>query len=183
MTPFDPVDWQKLFTFQTPILEIFVRGTAVYLLLFVTLRVILKRQTGSVGITDLLVVILLADAVQNAMVGEAASIPEGLVLVATIVLWSYLFDWMAFKFPFVQRLLTAPPLPLVADGKMLHQNMRKELITREELMVQLREQGIDDLAKVKSANMENDGQISAILKPEFESSGDTPRAPAKSPVV
>lgn len=79
------IDWAKLFEFSTPALEIVVRGTVMYLALFAMLRFILRRETGSLGITDLLVVVLVADAAQNGMAGSYRSISDGLLLVATII--------------------------------------------------------------------------------------------------
>ena len=156
------VEWGEIFAFEKPILEIFLRGTIVYLLLFAVLRIVLKRQMGAVGITDLLIVILLADAAQNAMAGDYKTIPDGILLVGTMVFWSYLLDWMGYRFKWFQRLVQSPPLVLVRDGQMVPPNMRRELITREELMSQLREQGVDDVKKVKMACMETDGHISVI---------------------
>jgi uncharacterized membrane protein YcaP (DUF421 family) len=133
-----------------------------YIALFVLLRVVLKRQAGSLGITDLLLITLIADASQNAMAGEYRSIPAGIVLVSTIIFWSYAFDWLSFKYPWFNRLTEPPPLPLIKDGKLLRRNMRQELITEEELMSQLREQGLDQVEKVKEAYMEPDGHISVV---------------------
>lgn len=174
------VDWGELFAFEKPILEIFLRGTIVYLLLFTVLRVVLKRQMGAVGITDLLVVILLADAAQNAMAGDYKTIPDGILLVSTMVFWSYLLDWMGYRFAWFQRLVQSPPLPLVEDGELLHKNMRRELITRDELMSQLREQGVDDVADVKTAHMEGNGHISVVTKEGVDEGGR--RSPAERPV-
>jgi uncharacterized membrane protein YcaP (DUF421 family) len=156
------VDWTQVWGRDIPFLEIFVRGTAVYLGLFLMLRLVLKRQAGTVGITDLLVVVLIADAAQNAMAGAYHSVPDGLLLVGVIIFWSYLLDWLSFRFAVVRRLIDPPPLCLVRDGAMQRQNMRRELITVDDLMAQLREQGVDDLAQVKHANMEGDGRISVI---------------------
>lgn len=156
------VDWSQVWGRDIPFLEIFVRGTAVYLGLFLMLRLVLKRQAGTVGITDLLVVVLIADAAQNGMAGAYRSVPDGLLLVATIIFWSYLLDWLSFRFPVVRRLVDPPALCLVRAGVMQQRNMRRELITVEDLMAQLREQGVDDLAQVKHANMEGDGRISVI---------------------
>jgi len=156
------IDWVRLWMPETPVLEILIRGTAMYLGLFVLLRLVLKRQSGSVGITDLLVVVLLADAAQNGMADDYQSIPDGLLLVATIVGWSYALDWLGYRFPAVQRFLNPPPLLLIKDGVLQRRNMRKELITEAELMGQLREQGVDGLERVKCAFMEADGQISVV---------------------
>jgi uncharacterized membrane protein YcaP (DUF421 family) len=156
------LDWRVIFMPSTSPVEIFVRGTIMYLALFVMLRVVLVRQAGAVGITDLLVVVLLADAAQNGLAGGYESIADGLLLVATIIGWSYALDWLGYHVPAFQRFVRPPALLLVKDGQKQRRNMRHELITDEELMSMLREQGVDDLAKVKQAFMEGDGRLSVI---------------------
>src|SRR5215216_774407 len=133
------IDWQSIFLPDTPLLEIFLRGSIMYIALFTMLRIILKRQAGTLGMTDLLLITLLADAAQNAMAGEYKSIPDGIVLVGTIIFWNYAFDWLSYKSEWFGRLIEQPPLPLIKDGKLLRKNMRRELITEDELMMQLRE--------------------------------------------
>ncbi|MFI3119274.1 MAG: DUF421 domain-containing protein [Methylococcaceae bacterium] len=160
------IDWKAVFLPDTPLLEIIIRGSAMYLALFILLRVILKRQSGTLGITDLLLITLLADASQNGMAGNYQSLPDGIVLVSTIIFWDYALDWLSFKSTRFQRLIEPPPLLLIKNGQLLYRNMRKELITEADLMKQLREQGISDIAKVKEAYMESDGQISAIENKE-----------------
>jgi uncharacterized membrane protein YcaP (DUF421 family) len=155
----------------TPVLEIFVRGTVVYLALFVLLRFVLKRESGTVGITDLLVIVLSADAAQNAMADDYKSLPDGLLLVATIVFWAYLINWLAYRVPFIQKLVVAPPLELVRDGSELPRNLRRELITHEELISQLRLQGVEMLDDVKKAYMEPDGRISVVRRNGGEKNG------------
>ena len=162
MSMLSQIDWKTVFVPDTPLLEIILRGSVMYIALFTLLRVVLKRQAGTLGMTDLLLITLLADASQNAMAGEYKSLPDGIVLVGTIIFWDYAFDWLSFKFSWFRRLIEAPPLPLVKDGKLLRKNMRRELVTEEELMGQLRQQGIDKLSKVKKAYIESDGRISVI---------------------
>lgn len=156
------MDWKSIFLPDVPLLEIILRGSAMYIALFILLRVVLKRQSGSLGMTDLILITLIADASQNAMAGQYNSVPDGIVLVSTIIFWSYAFDWLSFKFPWFSRLIEPPPLPLIQDGKLLRRNMRKELITEQELMGHLREQGLDNLGKVKKAYIESDGRISVV---------------------
>lgn len=163
------MDWKSLFSFDVPVLEILVRGSVIYISLFILLRVVLKRQAGSLGMTDLLLITLIADASQNGMAGQYMSLPAGIVLVSTIIFWSYTFDWLSYKFPWFNRLTEPPPLPLIKDGKMLRKNMRRELITEDELMSQLREQGLDDVGRVKESFMESDGHISVVQKEEQKS--------------
>jgi uncharacterized membrane protein YcaP (DUF421 family) len=158
-------DWEKMFYLDTPLLEIFLRGSLVYLSLFILLRLILKRQAGTVGITDLLVIVLIADAAQNAMAGGYHSVPAGILLVATLIFWNFAIEWLGFRIPHIGKWVHPPPLPLVKEGRMLHKNMQRELITREELISQLREQGVDDIHRVKSACLEGDGQVSVIQYP------------------
>lgn len=166
MGPFEHVDWHTVFVPDVPILEIFVRGTITYLALFTLLRAVLKRQSGNVAITDLLVIVLIADAAQNAMSSDYKSLPDGILLVGTIILWSFILDWLGYHVPTIGRFVHPPPLLLIRDGKLLRHNMRQELITKEELMSQLREQGIDDVARVKCAHIEGDGHLSVVSTDE-----------------
>lgn len=156
------MDWKTIFLPDTSLWEIILRGSIMYIALFAMLRIILKRQTGTLGMTDLLLITLLADASQNAMAGEYKSIPDGIVLVGTIIFWNYLFDWLSFKSEWFGRLIEPPPLALIKNGRMLRGNMRQELITEDELMMELREQGLDEVSKVKEAHIESDGRISVI---------------------
>ncbi len=156
------IDWQGMFSFDVPVLEIFIRGSTMYLALIFLLRVILRRQSGGLESGDILLLILLADASSNGMAGEYKSIPDGIVLVATLMFWNFFLDWLCFKFPWFERLMEAKPIVLVKNGKMLHKNMRKEYVTRAELLGQLREQGIDKLHQVKRAYIESDGKLSVI---------------------
>ena len=157
------VDWRKAFVPELSVAEIFLRGTAVYFLLFAFLRV-LRRETGAIGITDLLVVVLIADAAQNAMAGEYVSVTEGALLVGTIAVWDYTLDWLGYHSRFVARVLRPAPLTLVRGGRLMRRNMRRELITEEELMSQLRQQGVADVSEVERAYLEGDGRVSVVKR-------------------
>ena len=163
MNTLPPIDWSSVFVPTVHIGELFLRGTIIYLFLLVILRV-LRREAGTIGISDLLVVVLIADAVQNAMSSEYKSITEGIVLVMTIVFWDYFVDWLGYRFPFIQRLIRPAPLPLVENGRVNKRNMRQEMITDDELMGQLREQGVESIAEVKKCYLEGDGHISVIKR-------------------
>ena len=157
------IDWQSVFVPSLHIGEIVLRGTIVYLFLFILLR-ILRRGAGAIGISDLLVVVLIADAAQNAMASEYKSITEGLVLVTTIVSWDYFLDWLGYRFPAVRYLLRPTPSLLIKDGRIQRGNLRRELITEEELIEQLREQGVQRVQEVKESYIEGDGRISVITR-------------------
>ena len=118
-------DWAQVFLPDTPVLEIVVRGSVMYLSLFVLLRVVLKRESGTTGVTDLLVIVLLADAAQNGMSGGYNSIGDGLLLVGVIIVWAYLLDAVAYRWAFAAKLIRPGPLLLVRDGRPLRRNMRR----------------------------------------------------------
>jgi uncharacterized membrane protein YcaP (DUF421 family) len=160
------VDWAELLIPTHSIAEMIVRGSLMYVALFLILRFVMKRQAGSIGIADILVIVIIADAAQNAFAKEYQSATEGVVLVGTIVLWNFLIDWLGFRFPAFGKVLEPPALPLVKDGQMLHRNMRKEFLTVEELLSQLRKKGVDNVRDVKAACIEADGEISVIKAKE-----------------
>jgi uncharacterized membrane protein YcaP (DUF421 family) len=173
------MDWKQIFIPSGSLIELVLRGTLVYLSLFIILRVMLNRQAGSIGISDLLLVMLIANAAQNAISDDYKSVTEGVVLVITIVGWSYALDWLGYRFPQLQRFLRPPPLRLIKDGQILHRNLRRELITEEELMSQIRQQGIDDISRIKEAVMEGDGRVSVVTEEPEPARGtpDRKRAP------
>lgn len=158
------IDLVTIFVPETPVLEIILRGTITYLALFLMLRFTLKRESSGIGVTDMLVVVLIADAAQNAMADDYRSITDGLILVGTIIFWAYAVDWLGYRYPIVERLVQPRPLPLIEDGRLLVRNMRSELITREELMSQLRAYGVDDVARVERAYLEGNGKLTVISK-------------------
>src|SRR6185436_3151205 len=121
-----------------------VRGTAMYWFLFALFRVVVRRRVGAVGISDMLLLVIIADAAQNAMAGEYRSVSDGFVLVGTIVAWNQITDWLTYTSPRLQKLLEPPPLLVVHRGKLLRRNMRLELLSEDELNSKLREHGIED---------------------------------------
>ncbi|SHF07130.1 DUF421 domain-containing protein [Streptoalloteichus hindustanus] len=160
------MDWSSVFVPDTPLLEIVIRGTVMYLVIYFLLRLVFKRQAGTTAITDLLVIVLLADAAQNGMAGDYKAVPDGLLLVSVIVFWAVLLDAVAWKFPRVEKIVKPRPLPLVRNGRLVRENMARELLTELELFSQLREQGVTRLADVWRAQIEPDGRLSVIRKDE-----------------
>lgn len=156
------IDWQQVFVPHTSITELVLRGSLVYLVLLGILRFMPSRQVGGVGISDLLVVVLVATAAQDAMATDDSSITGGLILVTTIIGWSYLFNCLSYKFRRWQRFLNPSPLLLVKDGQVFEQNMERGLISKRELMSQLRQKGVHTINKVDRAYIEGDGRISVF---------------------
>lgn len=155
--------WAEILIPKYPV-EMFVRGTLAYLGILFILRVMLKRQSANLTLSDVLVTVLIADAIQNGMVGDYHSVPDGLLLVTTIVGWDYFIDWLTYRFTWLGKIMNPPPLLLIDKGRILRKHLHHEFISSEELWTALREEGIDDIHKVKAAYLESDGKISVIKK-------------------
>ena len=157
------IDWASMFVPKESVLEIVIRGTIMYLGMYILLRVF-RRQSGSVGIADLLVIVVIADAAQNGMAGDSKSITEALILISTIVLWDWFFDWLGFRSTFFQRILEPQPLLLIDKGKVIKKNLDQEFIKEEDLLAQLREQGVSEIEQVKKCYLESNGHFSVLTE-------------------
>lgn len=153
---------EALFRVSVNPLELFVRGSLMYWFLFLTFRFITRRDIGAIGMGDVLLLVLIADAAQSAMAGEYKSITDGCVLTSTIIGWNFVIDWASYRFAAVRRWTQPRPLPLITGGHLLARNLRREFITVDELQAKLRQQGIKRFDDVKLACMESDGEISVI---------------------
>jgi len=166
------MDLAELFAIHVSPLQLFVRGTLMYWFLLLIFRFVLRRDPGSLGVADILLVVIIADASQNGMSGSYQTVTEGFILVGTLVLWNYALDWAGLRWETVHRLTEPEPLQLVKDGQMLMRNLRKEFLTREDVEAQLRQAGVDDVRKVRAAFLEGDGKLSVL---KFEDDKDTGR--------
>jgi uncharacterized membrane protein YcaP (DUF421 family) len=165
------IDWHQLFIPSRPLAETILRGTVVYLGLFLAMRFLPRRTIGATGPTDLLVVVLIADAVQQGMAGDYKSITEALVLAAVIFGWAMLIDFLDARFPRL-RLSAASALLVIEHGRFIDRNMKRHNLTRDELLAELRQYGLDSPEGVARAFIEGDGRVSVIL---------ASRAPLKPP--
>jgi uncharacterized membrane protein YcaP (DUF421 family) len=144
--------------------ETVVRGVFMYFAIFVLLRVILRGRTSAVTVSDLLVLVLIADAAQDAMASGYESVTNGVVLVATIILCSFAVDWLAYRVPAIQRFVHPERIALITNGRIMRKVLRAELLTEEELMTQLRLNGVEEVEEVKAAYLEGNGEISVIKR-------------------
>ncbi|SEQ92423.1 Protein of unknown function [Solimonas aquatica] len=157
------VDWRSLFIPSGSLLEIVIRGSCIYLLLIFLLRA-LRREAGQIGIADVLVIVIIADAAQNAMAGTYNSITEGVLLILTIMGWDYLLDYLSLYSPRVRRWLHPDPLLLIQDGRIRPRNLRRAMISQAELLSRLRQDGLESESDVERCYLEGDGHISVIKK-------------------
>lgn len=156
------VNWQDIFSFTMSPLEMVVRGTITYWIIFILLRLAGKRDAGTLGVADLLVLVLIGDAAGNAMAGNSGSVAEGMVVVSTLIFWSVAVDRAGYFFPPIRKWLEPSKVCLVKNGVMQRRGMRREYITVEELMESIRLAGLERIDQVKGAYMESNGEISII---------------------
>jgi uncharacterized membrane protein YcaP (DUF421 family) len=160
------IDWDQMLTFTVSPVELVIRGTLTFLLLFCLFRFIVHRDVGALGVSDLLVLVVIADAAQNAMSDDYHSLPDGVVLIGTIIGWNFALNYLSFHFEAVRRFTLPRPLCLVRDGVRQRRNMKRELIADEELDEMLREHEIADVSEVARAFLEPDGQLTVFRKKE-----------------
>src|SRR5690606_34090527 len=150
-----------IFVLENSLLELLVRGTILYFAFLVIMRFIPRRTTGDVAMMDLVFLLLIVEAAAHG-VGQFSSITDGIVLIVVLIGWNYIMNFLSYRLPVVERLITQSPLPVVRNGEMVRRNMRREFLTEEELMHSLRRQGFDDIKDVKEAYLEGEGDVTAI---------------------
>jgi len=145
-----------------PLWEIVVRTVIVYVAVVLLLRVGGKRELGQLSVADLAVVLVISNAVQNAMNAGDNSLTVGLVAAATLVGMNLLLSRFGQKVPYISHLFRDEPTLLMQDGAFLEQNMAHEHVDKEDIEMAAREHGLGDLSEVSEAVLEPDGSISTI---------------------
>lgn len=143
-------------------LEIVVRSVIVYLFIVFAIRLFGKKEIAQLSIADLVFILLISNAVQNAMVGSDSSLLGGLVAAASLFLINMIFKYITFKSKKVSELVEGEPVMLIHDGIVIKEHLDKERITMEELETAVREHGVKDIKKVNLAVLEVDGNISIL---------------------
>ncbi|HEY6221710.1 MAG TPA: YetF domain-containing protein [Candidatus Eisenbacteria bacterium] len=156
-----------MFTNLNPLLEIVARTAIIYLALLVGLRLTGKRQVGQFTPFDLLLLLLLSNAVQNAMVGPDTSVAGGLIAAATLFGANLTVAAIAKKSRHAAKVVEGTATLLIRHGLVIQQNLDHEGISAEDLRRALREHGIDDVKLVRAAILEVDGSISVLREDEF----------------
>lgn len=142
--------------------EIVLRTLAVYLVILVGLRLAGKREIGQMTIFDLVVLLLIANAVQNAMVGPDTSLVGGLLAAIVLLVLDFLIARLGLRFPRLRRLVIGNPTLLILHGEVIQDHLRREGLDEETLMTALREHGVVDIQAVEMAVLEIDGSISVV---------------------
>ncbi len=148
--------------FANPYVDVALRSFAVYLFMLIAIRLTGKKELSQLNTTDVVLILLISNAVQNAMVGTNTSLSSGLVAAAGLFLANYTLKKIMFKNKKVRDIISEHPEILIHDGIVNTENLNKLGINHDEIKEAMREHGIDKLADVKLAMLEIDGNISII---------------------
>jgi uncharacterized membrane protein YcaP (DUF421 family) len=141
-------------------LELVIRGTVVYIFVLLLLRLTGKRQLGQMGATEFVAILLISNAVQNAMNGGDNSLAGGLILAATLIALSSLITYLTFRSKTCGAIFEGTPTLLIHNSKVIIKNLEREQLTPTDLKILLRKQGVHDLQEIKNAILEADGSLS-----------------------
>ncbi|MFH1118983.1 MAG: YetF domain-containing protein [Bacteroidota bacterium] len=135
---------------------------AVYLFIIIAIRLFGKKELAQLSVVDLVFILLISNAVQNAMVGPDATLTGGLVAAFTLFVVNHLLKYLQFRFPEFRKVVEGETIMLVYKGKTLKPNLRKACITEDELMEAAREHGVAAISEIGLAILEVDGNISIL---------------------
>jgi uncharacterized membrane protein YcaP (DUF421 family) len=156
--------WTEMLTPGEPLVAKVIRTLIVYVFLLVGLRLAGKRELGQLNPFDLVVLLVLSNTLQNAIIGNDNSITGGIFGAALLLAVNFIVVRFLFLHPKVDKLAEGDAVVLVLHGEMLEDALRKQLITRAELMSAARRQGIDSLNEIECARLEVGGALTFVLK-------------------
>jgi len=155
---------REMFTIEIPMLEKILRTVIVYLAILLGLRLVGKRELGPWSPSDILVLFLIVNTVQDALIGDDVSLTGGLVGAATLFLLNHAIVRLTYHSRASRRLLEGTPSDLMKDGHVVAEALDRNQVSREELAAAARIQGIDNLSHVRHARIELDGRITFYRK-------------------
>lgn len=156
-----------MWIFDKTLWEIALRTTLIYLVVFLGLRLTGKREVGTMTPLDLVLLLLIANAVQNAMTGPDTSLTGGWVAAGTLLFVNFLVTRLLWRHKKLRHWVEGQPTPLIHQGQLIHHNLTKEKVTEEELLQALREHGVGRIDDVATAMLEIDGTISVLCRDEL----------------
>jgi len=156
--------WHNLFVPELSVAEKILRPIFVYAFLVVAVRLAGRRELAQLNSFDLVVLLMLANTVQNATIGNDNSMVGGLIGVSALLVINYVVVRLLYRYPSVDRLLEGGSVELIRGGRVLSQNLGREAITEEELMEAIRKQGLGSAAEVDRAVLETGGTISVVAR-------------------
>jgi len=142
--------------------DIVLRTAVIYLVILIGLRLAGKREIGQMTVFDLVVLLLIANAVQNAMLGPDTSLAGGILAAVVLLVLNAVVARLRLRWPLLRRLVEGSPTLLVLRGEVITDHLRREGLDQETLEAALREHGVADLSEVEMAVLEIDGSISVV---------------------
>jgi uncharacterized membrane protein YcaP (DUF421 family) len=143
-------------------MHIIVSTTAVYLFIVIAIRLFGKKELAQLTVVDLVFILLISNAVQNAMVGPDSTLSGGLVAASTLFIVNFIFKSLQYRYPRFSKVIQGEATMLIYKGKMIESHLKMVKITKEELMEAVREHGVESVKEVDLAIMEVDGSISVL---------------------
>ena len=147
--------------------KIILSSVSVYVFIVVAIRLFGKNELAQLSVIDLVFILLISNAVQNAMVGTDSTLAGGIVAATSLFVVNYLFKRIMYRFPKFGKLIQGEPLLLIYSGKINKKNITKAKISMEEIMEVIREHGVAKVEQVDLAILEVDGNIS-VMSHEFQ---------------
>lgn len=166
-----PVPGSTMWELSLPWWEFVVRGVIVYVFVLLLLRITGKRQVGQLAPFDLVLLLILSNAVQNAMNGGDNSVLGGVISAVTLVTLNYFVGFLTFKSKALEGLIEGHPLLLVHNGQINHKAMRSCRMTVHELNAAIRAGGCAGAHEVRVAVLENSGEVTVIGRSHEDSPG------------
>lgn len=161
--------WHDMFVLQIPTLEKVLRTVAVYLLIVVIFRMTGKRAISALNTMDFVVMFLLSNVVQNAIIGNDNSLVGGAIGALTLIITNGIVDRLALAYPGFRVLIEGRPAVVITDGKANQSELRRLGMRQEELDHAIRLQNGDDISEVGNGTLEPGGQLVLTLKPAQQS--------------
>ena len=155
-------------------MDIVLRASAIFLLLFVLLRLFGKRQLGQMTPFEFVALVVVGDFVQQAITHNDFSVTGGILAVTTFGFWSLVLGWVSYRSDTMRRLLEGQPRILIQDGKLLDKILERDKLTEAEVLSEMRLAGIGQIEEVQWGILEPSGKIS-FLKRDDQSANDGSR--------
>lgn len=165
------------------VFSIIINTLVVYLFIVLAIRLFGKREVAQLSITDLVLILLISNSVQSAMIGGDTTLLGGLAAAMTLFTINYVFGLLFYRSKTLTGLLQGHPIMLIYDGRPIHENMNKVQISLEELEAVVREHGVEHIRDVNLAILELDGNVSVLsnnYKHKTVKHRRAPKIPAKT---
>lgn len=145
-------------------MDIVLRATAMFVLLYALIRLLGKRELGQMTPFELVLLVVMGDLIQQGVTHNDFSLTGGMLAIGTFAFWALTLSWATYLFPKLKNALEGEPRVIVKNGKIIEANLRRDRLTRDEILSEMRLAGIGRLADVEWAILEPQGKISFISK-------------------